>query len=423
MPLPLQGIKVVEFAGLAPGPMIGMVLSDFGADVVRIDRVGQMINPDCLSRGKRSLAISPKDPKGLQVLRQLISQADVVIDPFRPGVLERLGLGPEDIRQGREGVPGNEGLIFSRITGFQRTGPYANMAGHDINYIALSGVLSQLGTAGGPPQPPSNILGDFAGGAMVCILGVLLALLERSKSGKGQIVEADMVTGTRYVSTFTLLSSYLTHPENGAMMNEGTNANRGQNVLDGGAPWYGVYRTRDDGWMSLGPIEPHFYAELLQLLVKKVPNEAGPDKKQQYDRSTWPSIKDYFTRVFAMHTRQEWTDHFMGTDACCVPVLNRDEAAVQGVTPGVSEESVKDGDVIVPFPAPNLTRTPGIAPHGSVLLQGDKDEGAQILLTPGEHTNEILSTWGKLKDGQIRQLWKDGVVGGPDALEERSSKL
>ncbi|UZJ53555.1 hypothetical protein CBS101457_002875 [Exobasidium rhododendri] len=423
MPLPLEGIKVVEFAGLAPGPMIGLVMADFGADVVRIDKVGQTLNPDTLSRGKRSLAISPKHPKGLQALRKLISQADVLIDPYRPGVLERLGLGPEDVKQGGEGVAGNERIIYSRMTGFQRKGPYAEMAGHDINYIALSGLLSILGSADGPPQPPSNILGDFAGGSMICILGILLALLERSRSGKGQTVEADMVTGSRYVSSFLLLSSYLQHPLFGPAIGDGTDEMRGKNTLDGGAPFYSVYKTLDGNWMSVGAIEPQFYSLLLDILSKHAPNEKAPENKSQHDRATWPSQRAFFTTAFAQRTRKEWTDIFLGTDACCVPVLTRDEAALQGVTPNASQEMVDGGSIVVPEPAPRLSRTPGKAPHGSVVISKDEDEGAELLLTPGEHTNEVLSTWAKLSDMEIRQMWSEGAVGGTDPPEEKSSKL
>lgn len=273
--LPLAGLRVVEFGGLAPGPLVGMVLADFGADVVRIDKVGATLNPDSLCRGKRSLAISPKDPEGNKALQQLIGKADVLIDPFRPGVLERLGLGPEEM------CNENPRLVYARITGFQRegeklrlgepeasiaqsasvrlltlpssfTGPYASMAGHDINYIALSGVLSMLGAGpNAPPQPPINILGDFAGGSLVCLLGVLVALVERGVSGKGQVVEADMVTGARYISTFVLLAAALEHPTWGSPVSDGTNAKRGTGMLDGGAPWYGVYRTSDGEWMSV----------------------------------------------------------------------------------------------------------------------------------------------------------------------------
>ncbi len=255
--LPLAGLKVVEFSGLAPGPFTGLILADFGADVVRIDKVGAGVNPDALTRGKRSLAISPKSPSGLRTLRRLIAQADVLIEPFRPGVMERLGLGPEHVIDGKgDGCVPNPKLVYARLTGFQREGAYANMAGHDINYIALSGVLSLLGQPGGPPIPPSNLMGDFAGGSLICLTGILMALLARGNpasghAGKGQVVEADMVTGARYVATFQLLMSYVQHPAWGAMFGKGDNETRGTGVLDGAAPWYGVYQTKDKLWMSV----------------------------------------------------------------------------------------------------------------------------------------------------------------------------
>jgi alpha-methylacyl-CoA racemase len=255
--LPLTELKVVEFAGLAPGPFTGLILADFGADVIRIDKVGAGINPDTLSRGKRSVAVNPKSRSGLRTLRKLIAEADVLIEPFRPGVMEKLGLGPEHVIDGKgEECTPNPGLVYARLTGFQRQGPYANMAGHDINYIALSGVLSMLGQAGGPPQFPANLLADFAGGSLICLTGILMALLARGNQksgngGKGQVVEADMVTGARYVATFQILMSYIRHPQWQLMFGKGDNATRGTGVLDGAAPWYGVYKTKDGLWMSV----------------------------------------------------------------------------------------------------------------------------------------------------------------------------
>lgn len=424
MALPLKGIKVVEFGGLAPGPLVGMVLADFGADVVRIDKVGVSLNPDTLSRGKRSLAISPKHPKGLAALRNIISKADVLIDPFRPGVLERLGLGPEDVQKGRDGVKGNEGIVYARITGYQRSGPYSSMAGHDINYIAISGLLSMLGPKDGPPQPPINILGDFAGGSFVCLLGILIALLERSRSGKGQVVEADMVTGARYLSSFLILGSGLSHPEMGSPVNDGRNETRGRNMLDGGAPFYGVYKTKDGLWMSVGALEPQFYAELIKILSNNVTSELAkkmPVLKKQNDQSTWPAMKETFTQAFQSKTREEWTQIFGGTDACVAPILTPDEAAIEAVEPRMSADSIGPGQPAVPQPAPLLSRTPARAPGGSATFSPrDDDPGAELLLTPGEHTNEVLSQWAGLKDTQIVELWKEKAVGGTDPPEIQS---
>ncbi|PWY97102.1 CoA-transferase family III [Testicularia cyperi] len=427
--LPLAGIRVVEFSGLAPGPFVGMVLADFGADVIRVDKTGTSLNPDSLCRGKRSIAVSPKNPEGHSILTQLIKSADVVIDPFRPGVLERLGLGPGDFTAEINGNGnGNKGLVFARLTGFQRTGPYANMAGHDINYIALSGVLSMLGQAGGPPQPPSNILGDFAGGSMICLLGILLALVERSRSGRGQVVEADMVTGARYVSSFLLLSSYLSHPAWGPVLNDGTDETRGKNTLDGGAPWYGVYRCRDGGWMSVGAIEPQFYKEMLSILRRVLPTApAGtrhPSTKTQHDRETWPELRNYFTQCFAQLPRKEWERHFIRTDACVAPVLTRDEAALNGVLPAADVDNVADGNPVVPSPAPRLSRTPAQPPAGSAGGEWEH-EGAEMLLTPGEHTDDILQELGIGSGDRRVDLYRQNAVDGPDrpASLEVKSKL
>ncbi|ETS59454.1 hypothetical protein PaG_06372 [Moesziomyces aphidis] len=413
--LPLSGIKVVEFSGLAPGPFVGMVLADFGADVIRIDKTATGLNPDSLCRGKRSFAVSPKSADGHALISQLVRSADVVIDPFRPGVLERLGLGPQDFDKEIK-----KGLIFARLTGFQRTGPYAQMAGHDINYIALSGVLSMLGQAGGKPQPPSNLLGDFAGGSMICLLGILLALVERARSSQGQVVEADMVTGARYVSSFVLLSSYLSHPSWGAIHADGTDETRGSNTLDGGAPWYGVYACKEGGYMSVGAIEPHFYKELLDILRKVVPTAPEgtqhPSASTQHDRETWPELRRYFEAIFAQLPRSEWERHFVRTDACTVPVLTRDEAALSGVLPAASAESVSDGNPVIPAPAPRLTRTPARPPAGSAGGEWE-GESAEMLLTPGEHTDDILLELG-ISDSRKRiELYAAGAIDGPDRPE------
>lgn len=435
---PLQGLKVVEFSGLAPGPFVGLMLADFGADVVRIDKVSDSFNSDTLSRGKRSIAVSPKSPQGLAVLRKLVSQADVLIDPFRPGVMERLGLGPQQVMEGKgEGCISNPKLVYARLTGFQRQGPYANMAGHDINYAALSGILSMLGTAGGPPQPPANLLADFAGGSQVCLQGILFALLARNNpnspmSGKGQIVEADMVTGARYVATFQLMASYVEHPSWGATFGKGTEDTRGTGVLDGGSPWYGVYKTKDMLWMSIGAIEPQFYAEMLRILKEAASSSSiktHPSPSTQLDRSTWPELQRYFTDVFALRTRDEWTKRFIGTDACVVPVLTRDEALLEGgVLPAVPEaqrETVLDGsEPIPPSPAPRLSVTPANIPAGSAaaLSQG-REESAQLLLTPGEHTLEILEQWAKIPASEAKKLYQQKAIGAADVPDDWDSKL
>ncbi|CEH13720.1 Predicted L-carnitine dehydratase/alpha-methylacyl-CoA racemase [Ceraceosorus bombacis] len=410
--LPLSGLKVVEFAGLAPGPMVGLILADFGATVIRIDKVNASFNPDSLVRGKKSVALDPKNEQGLRVIRRLLSQTDVVVDPFRPGVLERLGLGPEDVRQGREACGANEGCVFARLTGFQRQGPYASMAGHDINYIALSGLLSMLGNeAGGAPSFPANLLGDFAGGSLICVLGILLALLERSKSGKGQVVESDMVTGARYLSSFLLISSYLSHPEWGSVAADGTEGSRGTGALTGGAPWYAVYKCRDGKWFSVGAIEPPFYAELLRILKESTPSaptrEGHPSVSTQNDRTTWPSLRAYFTSVFSTQTREYWTSKFLGTDACAVPVLTRDES-LSAVQPVVAAEIAVSGEPVVPQPAPRLSRTPAIAPKGSE--HNVQDESPELLLQPGEHTASVLREWIGVDAAEFERLVECGAA-------------
>ncbi|KAK0569164.1 hypothetical protein OC861_001200 [Tilletia horrida] len=414
--------------------MVGMILADWGADVVRVDRVGDS-NFDTLCRGKRSIAISAKHAQGREILKELIRAADVVLDPFRPGVLEKLGLGPTDVMEGSQG---NAKLVFARLTGFQRTGPYANMAGHDINYIALSGLLSMLGRPNSAPEPPMNILGDFAGGSFICVLGILLALFERTRSGQGQVVNADMVTGARYLSTFNLLSSYVSHPIWGGIFNDGTNATRGTGILAGEAPWYGVYECQDGGWFSIGAIEPQFYRELLQKLQNALPDAHSkhPKAADQHNRATWPELRAYFRTVFASKPRSFFEALFAGSDACAVPVLTRDEAAVRGAAPfadpeevgvpansnGASQVQPGSGseNIIIPGVAPSLSRTPAFVPHGSPG-RGEDDRGAELLLQAGEHTLEVFKEWSVLRTGsdeeRVRGLWREGVVGGPDTLE------
>ena len=290
------------------------------------------------------------------------------------------------------------------------------MAGHDINYIALTGVLSMLGTADGPPQPPANLLGDFAGGSMVCLLGILMALFERTKSNTGQIVEADMVAGARYVSSFLLLTSYLSHPSLGLAVNDGTDVSRGKNMLDGGAPWYGVYQCQDGGWMSVGAIEPQFYRQLLEILRKAVPEAADvkhPSTKTQHDRTQWPALRTYFTTVFAKLPRAEWEKHFIGTDACVAPVLTRDEAALNGITPPASKKPVFQNYPVVPSAAPRLSRTPAKNPTGSPGGEWE-EEGAEMLLSPGEHTEDVLAELGISGSDKLAPLYSSGVVDGPD---------
>ncbi|KAM0786483.1 hypothetical protein ACM66B_001941 [Microbotryomycetes sp. NB124-2] len=435
MSLPLKGIRVLELAGLAPGPYCGMVLADFGADVVRVDRLGTSFNPDTLTRHKRSLSLSLKSPAGVQLLQTLLSgpapqagcsnpnckcsaskqatcannsnsslwRADVLIDPFRPGVLERLGLGPDKLLQA------NPRLIIARLTGFRREGPYSMMAGHDLNYIALSGVLSLLGRKGQKPYFPANILADFAGGGLMAAMGVLMAIIERHRTGLGQVVEADMVTGARYVSSFPLM---LSQPSSGLPL---WDSERGENFLDGGAPWYEVYETKDGLYMTVAALENHFYATFLNTLLPALPSNVVPSQAPtpatQMDRSTWPALSEFLTKAFMTKTRDEWTKIFVGTDSCCVPVLNRWEVDSRGVSkhePGFNvDRSEVGGDGGVPNPAPILSSTPAPSAAGT--------EGSYFL-EPGSHTKAVLEEAGL--GSEIGRLVSEKAVSLADGDDE-----
>jgi alpha-methylacyl-CoA racemase len=370
----LQGIRVVEMAGLAPAPYCGVILADFGADVVRVDRVGAP-SFDQLARGKRSVAVNLKSPDGVETVLRLLDKADVLLEPYRPGVMERLGLGPDVACQR------NPRLIYARLTGFGQDGPYAGMAGHDINYIALSGALSLLGRKGEKPAAPINLLGDFAGGGMLCALGITLALLERGHSNRGQVVDAAMVDGAAYLSTFIYKF------RNAGMWRD----ERGTNMLDGGAPFYDTYRTKDGQFMSVGAIEPQFYAALL--------NGLGLDAAtmpQQMDQSHWGETARQFTEVFAAKTRDEWCAIFDGTDACVAPVFNLGEVHTHPHNQARGT-LISDGKgKYEPAPAPRLSRTPG--------------DGSRPLPSVGEHTRAILTQFG-FADAEIDRLTAAGAIG------------
>ncbi|KAI8925309.1 alpha-methylacyl-CoA racemase [Entophlyctis helioformis] len=381
----LNGLKVFEFAGLAPGPFAGMVLADFGADVVRIDRSDASSTMDVLARGKRSIQVNLKDQAAVAVVRRLLATADVLIDPFRPGVLERLGLGPDVL------LKDNPRLVYARLTGFGQTGPLANMAGHDINYIAITGVLAMLGRKGERPMFPANLLGDFAGGGMLCVVGILLALLERQRSGQGQVVDAAMVDGSTYLSSFIF-----------KMRQRGFwNAARGENMLDSGAPFYEVYETKDGKYMAVGSIEPQFYRLLLKGL--------GLDPKTlpaQMDMSSWDELKATFAAAFKTKTRDEWSAVFVGTDACVTPVIEPDEAPLfaanreRSVLVAPAGCDVSDAEQYEPAPAPRLSRTPG---RNSAAVEGRAPE-------MGAHTADVLREAGFSAD-EITRAHKTGLVG------------
>jgi alpha-methylacyl-CoA racemase len=370
----LTGIRVIEMAGLAPAPFCGLILADFGADVVRVDRVGAP-SFDQLARGKRSIGANLKSPDAVATVLRLVEGADVLLEPFRPGVMERLGLGPE------VACARNPRLVYARLTGFGQDGPYAAMAGHDINYIAISGALSLLGRRGEKPLAPVNLLGDFAGGGMLCALGIALALLERVHSGKGQIVDAAMVDGAAYLSTFVYKFR-----DSGMWRDE-----RGTNMLDGGAPFYETYRTREGEYLSVGAIEPQFYAALLHGL--------GLDAAtlpHQMDQSKWAETGARFAEIFATKTRAEWCAIFDGSDACVAPILNLGEVADH---PHNAARRLLVPDAkgkLEPAPAPRLSRTPG--------------EGGRPLPEVGEHTRAVLAEYG-FPEADVARLIEAGALG------------
>ncbi|PBP23128.1 CoA-transferase family III [Diplocarpon rosae] len=393
-PPPLTGIRVLEFAGLAPG----LLLADNGAAVLRIDRAIPGIThsnspelppptADLLARHKSSVAVNLKSASGVEFVKSLIPHIDIVIDPFRPGILEKLGLGPVDLL----GI--NSRLIMGRMTGFRRDGRYKDMAGHDINYIAVSGALSMLGRRGEKPLAPANILGDFAGGGAVLFQGILLALLAREKNGKGQVVEANMVDGSSYLTTFPRMLKKL------PMWDKP----RGENLLDSGCPWYDTYETKDMKYMSVGALEPQFFAALLKGLELS----GSGIEKSRHDPSTWPELKEIFTRVFKKKNRSEWEKVFDKTDACCTPVLEYWE---------LETDPCREGDQ---RPAVTLRKTPSLAvSKGPVSRdpstgQGPGTEGEGYIgaaLYPGQGGEETLRQWLGWKRGKDFDVESGGMV-------------
>ena len=378
---PLHGLRVIELASIGPGPMCAMLLADLGADVVRIDRLepsglGVALDKrsDVAARSRRSIALDLKGGAGREAALRLIDRADVLIEGWRPGVAERLGLGPADCHAR------NPGLVFGRMTGFGQTGPLAHAAGHDINYIALTGALHAIGPAGGGPVPPLNLVGDYGGGALYLAFGVMAALFERQRSGRGQVVDAAMVDGVA-----SLMSLF-----HGLAAGGGWDANqRGVNLLDGGAPFYGTYETADSRWLAIGPLEPKFFADLARRI--------GLDARfvqRQYDRRLWPEMREALAAIFRTRTRDEWAALLEGTDACVAPVLTLAEArehpqAVQrhGFVP-------VDG-VPQPAPAPRFGRSAPEAPRPAPEI--------------GQHTRELLAEAG-YTESEIAALLKDGAA-------------
>ena len=355
---PLEGVKVVELAGLGPAPFACMMLAELGADVLRIDRPGGGLTMgppelELVNRGRRSVALDLKNPAAIDVVRRLVAQADALVEGFRPGVAERLALGPDDCHAI------NPKLVYGRMTGWGQDGPLAQTAGHDIDYIALSGALHLIGRAGGPPQVPSNLLGDFAGGSLYLVIGVLAALHEAQQSGRGQVVDAAIVDGSAHLTTMML----------GALSAGTWKQERGTNLLDTGAPFYDVYETADGKHVAVGALEPQFYDELIAKL-----GIAAPDRN---DPANWPELRKVLTETFLQRTQAEWTKVFEGSDACVTPVLPLAGDHPHLVARGTFVD--KDG-VRQAAPAPRFSRTPTSLERPPAR--------------PGQHTREALADWG-----------------------------
>jgi alpha-methylacyl-CoA racemase len=371
---PLKGYRIIEMAGIGPAPFCGMMLADMGAEVIRIDRreaadlgiPGRAPRFDVLARGRRTIAVDVKSDKGRDVVRRLAKGADALIEGFRPGVMERLGLGPDDLAKV------NPRLVFGRMTGFGQEGPFAPRAGHDINYIALAGVLHAIGRKGEAPMHPLNLVGDYGGGGMYLAFGVVCAMLEAQKSGKGQVVDAAMVDGAA-----SLMGMVHGLYSEGSWRDE-----RGANVLDTGAPWYNCYETKDGRWVSIGSIEKRFYADLLERL-----GLAGASLPGQHDRAGWPILKARFTEVFKLRTRAEWEKVFEGSDACFAPVLSLGEAASHPHNVLRKPIVTRDG-VQQPAPAPRFSRT--VPEMGAVPRAAGSDSRA-VLEAAGYSSAEIAA--------------------------------
>nr|XP_054756603.1 alpha-methylacyl-CoA racemase-like [Lytechinus pictus] len=363
----LAGLKVIEIAGLAPVPHAGLILADFGARVIRVDRLAQM--SDKLSRGKLSVALNLKSPKGVEAFKRVSSDADVLIEPFRPGTMERMGLGPSAL------MKDNPGLIYARLSGFGQEGPMKQMAGHDINYIATAGVLSALGRTGEKPTFPVNLLADFAGGGLMCTMGIVMSLFERTRSGLGQVIDANMVNGAAYVSSFLWA--------NRDMGLFGDDASRGKNLLDSGAPCYDTYRTLDAKYMAVGALEPQFYAKFLEGIGLADDDDLPP----QLSREDWPSMKQTFASIFATKTQSEWTQIFENSDACVTPVLTRDEASQHPHNKAMGHFLTNTKGGREPAPAPILSRTP--ARPNSMALPAVGQDTLTVLLEAGYSKDEV----------------------------------
>jgi alpha-methylacyl-CoA racemase len=383
---PLSGYRVVELAGIGPGPFCGMMLADMGADVIRVDRAQSVrlgvdtSQPakDLLARGRRSVAVDLKQPDGVEVLLELVEAADALIEGFRPGVMERLGAGPEVC------LARNPKLVYGRMTGWGQDGPYGPWAGHDINYIALAGALGHIGRAGEAPVPPLNLVGDFGGGGMFLAYGIVCALLEVQRSGQGQVIDAAMVDGAATLMTmFWTLRSTNLFDEN----------QRGHGMLDTGAPFYDAYRCADGEYVSIGSIEPQFYAELLRITGLAADPDFA-DAKRQMETARWPALKERIAALIATKTRAEWCELMEHTDVCFAPVLTLTEAAAH--PHNVARGTFIDvAGATQPRPAPRFSRTDPVIERPPAHA--------------GQHTREVLADVG-FAPADIEKLLETGAV-------------
>jgi alpha-methylacyl-CoA racemase len=378
---PLTGVRVVEVGSIGPGPFCAMLLADLGAEIIRIDRVADAapVGPseshvhELVNRGRRSMKVDLKHPEGPTVVLDLVEKADVLLEGFRPGVTERLGIGPDAC------LARNPGLVYCRMTGYGQDGPDAMTVGHDLNYLAANGVLSMIGRQGQPPTPPLNLVGDLGGGGLIAAFGILAALLERAGSGQGQVVDAAMIDGSALLAT-----SFFGWAQSGEW-----SPDRGTNMIDSGAPYYDAYETADGRWLSIASVEPRFYAAMLDLLAID-PADLPP----QDDRTRWPETKQRIAEAVARRTRDEWVALAADLDACVAAVLGPDEVEKDPHL-AARETFVRLDGVLQPAPAPRFSRTPGRLTRRPPV--------------PGEHTLEALADWG-CDPGRVRGWVDSGAI-------------